>query len=56
LENDYDLTKMSEKEVEEFFEMIGEDEEIDELVADELPLPERDLEGKDIKRIARDDE
>jgi hypothetical protein len=56
LENDVDLTKFTEQEVDDFFEMIGEDEEIDELVADELPLPERDLGGKDIKRIDREDE
>lgn len=55
LENDVDLTKLSEKEIDEFFEMIGEDEEIDELVTDELPLPERDLGGKDVKRIDRDE-
>jgi hypothetical protein len=50
---DIDLTKMTAKEQAEFMEMVAKDEPIDELVADVLPLPERNFDG--IRRISRDD-
>jgi hypothetical protein len=53
-ECDLDFTKMTPKEQEDFLDFIAKDEPMDELIADELPLPERTVDAG-IKRISRDD-
>lgn len=55
LEVDVDMTKFTAAEEEQFWKMVEEDEPIDQLIASDLPLPERDLSGKEIKRIQREE-